>query len=61
MMEAIGASETSVYSHETTRHYTPVGSHLHTRHRENLKSHRINYNYFLLLLKLRDLRVSFVW
>jgi len=36
MMEAVRTSETSVYS-ETTRHYIPEGSHLHTRSRESLK------------------------
>jgi hypothetical protein len=29
----------SVYSNETTRRYIPEGCHLHTRRRENLKSH----------------------
>jgi hypothetical protein len=38
MMEAVRTSETSVYS-ETTRLYIPEGSHLHTRRRENPKSH----------------------
>jgi hypothetical protein len=39
MMEAVRTSETSVYSNETTRHYITEGSNLHTRRRENLKSH----------------------
>jgi hypothetical protein len=39
MMEAVRTSETSVYSSETTRHCIPEDSHLHTRRRENLKSH----------------------
>jgi hypothetical protein len=38
MMEAVRTSETSVYS-KATRRYIPEGSHLHTRRRENLKSH----------------------
>jgi hypothetical protein len=38
-MEAVHTSETSVYSSATTRRYIPEGSHLHTRRRENLKSH----------------------
>jgi hypothetical protein len=38
MMEAVTTSETSVYS-ETTRRYIPARSPLHTRRRENLKSH----------------------
>jgi hypothetical protein len=39
MMQAVRASETSVYSNETTRRYVHEGSHLHTRRLENLKSH----------------------
>jgi len=39
MMEAVRTSETSVYFHETTRRYVPESCHLHTRRRENLKSH----------------------
>jgi hypothetical protein len=37
-MDAVRTSETSVYS-ETTGRYIPEGSNLHTRRRENLKSH----------------------
>jgi hypothetical protein len=39
MMETVRTCETSVYSNETTRRYIPEGSYLHTRRRENLKSH----------------------
>jgi hypothetical protein len=39
MMEAVSASETSVYSMDTRRRYIPENSNLHTRLRENLKSH----------------------
>jgi hypothetical protein len=39
MMEAVRTSETSVYSNETTRRNIPEASNLHTRRRENLKSH----------------------
>jgi hypothetical protein len=39
MMEAVRASETSVQSNEITRRYIPEHSKLHTRCRENLKSH----------------------
>jgi hypothetical protein len=39
MMEAVRTSETSVYLNETTRRYIPEDSKLHTRRRENLKSH----------------------
>jgi hypothetical protein len=40
-MEAVHISETSVYSNETTRRYIPEGANLHTRRRENLKSHTV--------------------
>jgi hypothetical protein len=39
MMEEVRASETSVYYNETTRRYILEGCHLHTRRREDLKSH----------------------
>jgi hypothetical protein len=39
MLEAVSTCETSVYS-ETTRCYMPESSNLHTRRRENLKSHK---------------------
>jgi hypothetical protein len=35
--------ETSVYFNETTRCYIPKSSNLHTRSRENLKSHTISF------------------
>jgi hypothetical protein len=38
MMEAASTSETSVKFFQTTRRNNPEESHLHTRHRENLKS-----------------------
>jgi hypothetical protein len=38
MMEAASTSETSVNFYQTTQRYNPEDSHLHTRHRENLKS-----------------------
>jgi hypothetical protein len=41
MMEAASTSETSVNFYQTTRRNNPEGSHLHTRRRENLKSHLI--------------------
>jgi hypothetical protein len=40
MMEAGRISETSVYSNVTARCYTPEGSNLHTRRRENLNYHK---------------------
>jgi hypothetical protein len=42
MMEAEYISETSVDIDLTTRQYIPEDSELHTRRRENLKSHK-NY------------------
>jgi hypothetical protein len=39
MTKAARTSELPVYSNETTRRYMIEGSHLHTRRRENLKSH----------------------
>jgi hypothetical protein len=41
MMEAVHISETLVYFNEITRRSIPEGEHLHTRRRENLKSHLI--------------------
>jgi hypothetical protein len=39
MTEAVRTSETSINFYETTRRNIPEGYHLHTRRRENLKSH----------------------
>jgi hypothetical protein len=39
MMEAASTSETSVNFYQTTLRNSPEDSHLHTRSRENLKSH----------------------
>jgi hypothetical protein len=43
MMDAASTSETSVNFYQTTRRNIPEDSHLHTRCRENLKSHLITY------------------
>jgi hypothetical protein len=40
MMEALSFSETSVNIYQTTRCNYPEDNHIHTRRRENLKSHR---------------------
>jgi hypothetical protein len=40
MMEAVRICETSATFYETTRRNIPEVCHLHTRCRENLKSHR---------------------
>jgi hypothetical protein len=37
-MEAASTAETSANFYQTTRRDNPEDSHLHTRHRENLKS-----------------------
>jgi hypothetical protein len=39
MMEAVITSETSVNFYQNTRRNNPEDGHLHTRRRENLKSH----------------------
>jgi hypothetical protein len=39
MMEAASISEMSVNFYQTTRRNNQEDSHLHTRRRENLKSH----------------------
>jgi hypothetical protein len=39
MIEAVNTSETSVSFHQTTQRSIPVYSHVHTRHREDLKPH----------------------
>jgi hypothetical protein len=49
MMDGTSTSETSVNFYLTTRRYNPEDSHLHTRRRENLKSHLVNlYGAFCL-------------
>jgi hypothetical protein len=40
MMAAVSTSQTSVNFYQTTRRNIPEDSHLHTRHRENPKSHK---------------------
>jgi hypothetical protein len=45
MIEAVRTFETSVYSNETTRRYIPEDSKLHTRSRENLKSHLVLHDF----------------
>jgi hypothetical protein len=43
MMEAASTSETLEKFYQTTRRNNPEDSHLRTRRRENLKSHKITY------------------
>jgi len=45
MMDAVRNSETSVHFNVTTRRYNPEDSELHTRRRENLKSHNRIYSH----------------
>jgi hypothetical protein len=40
MMEAVNTSEISLHFHQATRRNLPEGNHIHTRGRENLKSHQ---------------------
>jgi hypothetical protein len=41
MMEAVSTYETSVNFYQTAQRNIPEDSHLHTRRRENLKSHLV--------------------
>jgi hypothetical protein len=43
MMEAASTCETSVNVYQTTRRNSPEDSYIHTIHRENLKSHFLNF------------------
>jgi hypothetical protein len=43
VMEAASTSETSVTFYQITRRNNPEDSHLHTRRRENLKSHNTQF------------------
>jgi hypothetical protein len=45
MMEAARTSETSVGIQLRTRQYIPEDTELHTRRRENLKSHKVEFNF----------------
>jgi hypothetical protein len=53
MMEATSISETSVNFYQNTWHNNPENSHLHTRRRENLKSHKDFFEIVLFLMTLR--------
>jgi hypothetical protein len=43
MMEAVSTSETPVNIHQNRAPNKPEDSHLHSRHRENLKHHIVPY------------------
>jgi hypothetical protein len=47
MMEKEGTSETSVNFYQTARRKNPEDSHVHTRSRENLKSHILTTGSFI--------------
>jgi hypothetical protein len=53
-MEAVCISETAVHSNETTWLYIPEDSKLHTRRRENLKSHKAECSVQLQVLQRAD-------
>jgi hypothetical protein len=55
MMEAESTSETSVIFVQTTWRNNPEDSRLHTRRRENLKSHQDIWNLRALQIGLHDL------
>jgi hypothetical protein len=48
LMKAVRTSETSVNIYQATRRNNPDDSNLHTRRRENLKSH-LGHNVFMEL------------
>jgi hypothetical protein len=51
MMEATFTSETSVDIQLRTRQYIPQNAELHTRRRENLKSHKYKDKFTLYLTR----------
>jgi hypothetical protein len=51
-MEAANNAETSVNFYHAARRNNPEGSHLHTRRRENIKSHSTKASVFIKGLHL---------
>jgi hypothetical protein len=49
MMEAVSTSETSVNFYQTIQRNIPEDNHLHTRRRENLRSHTFKHFRFDLI------------
>jgi hypothetical protein len=43
MMEVVQTSETLADSYQSTQHYNPEDSHLHSHRRDNLKSYSEDY------------------
>jgi hypothetical protein len=60
MMEAARTSETLVNFYQTARRYNPEESHLHTHHRENLKSKLTECFKPWKLLEIQMLIISYV-
>jgi hypothetical protein len=58
MMEAVSSSETAVSIYQIIWRNILEDSHLHTRHRENLKSHLVNQVIYLQVLELMAARLS---
>jgi hypothetical protein len=64
MMEAASTSETLVNFYQTTRRNYSEDNNLHTRHRENLKSHKKNRKVCLLIYRSmgsKHLSIFCVW
>jgi hypothetical protein len=57
MIEAARTSETSVDIYLTTRQYIPEDSELHTRRRENLKSHMFLRMFIKFDTSFSDVRI----
>jgi hypothetical protein len=59
-MEAARSSETSVDIQLRTRQYIPEDSELHTRRRENLKSHVIIVVVVVVIAFMREMDKAFI-
>jgi hypothetical protein len=59
MMKAVSISETSVNFYQTTRRNITEDSNLHTRRRENLKSHHKLLNCFRNTVTCRTVDIKF--
>jgi len=53
-MEAVRTSETSVDNHSTRQYNPEDSSEHHTRRRENLKSHRVIFQFLYFMKNLQD-------
>jgi hypothetical protein len=60
-MEAASTSETSVNFYHTTRSNNPEDSYLHTRRRENLKSHSVRTDDAVVEIQIKTflMQISF--